>query len=66
MAGSLILNVAYGVDVQSVHDPLILTIEKSIESLVEIGNPGSFLVDSFPSRMFHSCNLPSTTDSDLP
>lgn len=50
MAGSLILNVAYGIEVQSVHHPFMETIEKSMECLVEAGNPGSFLVDSIPSR----------------
>jgi len=48
MAGSLILNITYGIDVQSADDPYIRMVEDAAHDLSAAGNPGSFLVDTFP------------------
>ena len=50
MASSLILNVAYGIDAQSLEDPSVLAIEKPVKILTIAATPGSFLVDSIPIR----------------
>lgn len=42
------LNVAYGIDVQSVDHPVVLTVEKAMEALAIAGSPGAFLVDTIP------------------
>ena len=51
MATSLILSVAYGLDIQSVDDPTVHLVEEFMANVAAAANPGSFLVDSFPIRM---------------
>jgi len=48
MAGSLILNVAYGIDVRSAEDPYLKLVEESLEVLDKAAAPGAFLVDTLP------------------
>lgn len=54
MAGSLILGVSYGLDVQPENDPYIATAEKALHAMSMAGNAGSFLVDTVPMREFSS------------
>lgn len=46
MAGSLILNVFYGIEPQSLQDPLMATIQKGWDIMSAATNPGLFLVDT--------------------
>ncbi|KAH9834604.1 cytochrome P450 [Rhodofomes roseus] len=48
MAGSLIIGVAYGLDVQPKDDPYVATAERALHAMAMAGNAGSFLVDSIP------------------
>lgn len=50
MAGSLILLITYGINVQSVDNPFLIMVEKAMETLAVAGNPGAFLVDTLPIR----------------
>jgi hypothetical protein len=52
MAGSLILNIAYGIDAQSVDDPYLSLIDESMRTREGAVTPGSFLVDMLPWRKF--------------
>jgi hypothetical protein len=54
MSGSLLLNIAYGVDAQSTDHPYISIVDDSMKTVKEAMNPGSFLVDSIPIRTFSS------------
>jgi hypothetical protein len=47
-AGSIILKIAYGIDVQPSNDPNIEIAEKAIDGLAHALKPGSFIVDIFP------------------
>jgi len=51
MAGSLILNIGYGIDAQSLDDPYMVLAQKPVTILTEAANPGAFLVNSIPIRM---------------
>ncbi|KAH9929328.1 cytochrome P450 [Fomitopsis serialis] len=48
MAGSLIIGVAYGLEVQPKDDPYVATAERALHAMAMAGNAGSFLVDSIP------------------
>ena len=50
MAGSLILGVAYGIDVEPKDDPYIATAETALHAMSMAGNAGAYLVDSIPIR----------------
>lgn len=50
MAASMILNLTYGINVQSFDDPFVENVEKTMEALTEAGVPGAFLVDALPIR----------------
>ena len=50
MAGSLILGVAYGIDVQPKDDPYIATAETALHAMSMAGNAGAYLVDYIPIR----------------
>jgi hypothetical protein len=50
MAGSMILNVTYGIDVQSTEDPYIQIAEKSMGAVGEATDASSFLIDRLPFR----------------
>ena len=52
MAGSLILGVAYGIDVQPKNDPYIATAETALHAMSMAGNAGAYLVDYMPFREF--------------
>lgn len=52
MAGSLILGVAYGIDVQPRDDPYIATAETALHAMSMAGNAGAYLVDYIPIREF--------------
>ena len=43
MPGALILEIAYGLDIQSERDPYILDAETALRSLAKIGNIGSYM-----------------------
>lgn len=48
MAGSLIIGVAYGLEVKPKDDPYVETAEKALHAMAMAGNAGSFLVDYIP------------------
>ncbi|KAJ7029520.1 cytochrome P450 [Mycena alexandri] len=48
MAGELIINVAYGIDVLPIDDPYVALAEEAIQAGLDATVPGKFLVDSFP------------------
>lgn len=50
MAGSLIIGVAYGLEVKPKDDPYVETAEKALHAMAMAGNAGSFLVDYIPIR----------------
>lgn len=52
MAASLVLNITYGIDIQSSDDPYLVYAEETMAALTEAGHPGSFLVNSLPIREF--------------
>ncbi len=59
MAGSLILGVAYGIDVQPKDDPYIATAETALHAMSMAGNAGAYLVDYIPIReLLFSSSLP--------
>jgi hypothetical protein len=50
MAGSLILSVTYGIDVQATDHPVLVMVEKAMDTLRIVGNPSSFFVNFLPFR----------------
>lgn len=48
MAGSEIIKVTYGIDVQAEDDPFIYTAERAKEAVSATTNAGSYLVDILP------------------
>ncbi|KAI8996249.1 cytochrome P450 [Trametes punicea] len=48
MAGSLILGIVYGIDVQPKNDPYIATAETALHAMSMAGNAGAYLVDYVP------------------
>ena len=59
MAGGVILDIAYGLDIQSPHDPYLERAEEALAIIDKAGNPGSFYVDIIPA-----CQFLSTAPSD--
>jgi hypothetical protein len=50
MAGSMILNVTYGIEVKSAADSHVQVAEQSMEAVAEAINPNSFMIDILPFR----------------
>jgi hypothetical protein len=50
MAGSTILDIAYGLDIRTTDDPYLKRAEECLQIIDKAGNPGSFLVDIIPTR----------------
>jgi len=48
MSGALILNITYGLDIQSAGDPYIRMAEESALALATAGRPSTFLVNTLP------------------
>ncbi|PSR72560.1 hypothetical protein PHLCEN_2v11553 [Hermanssonia centrifuga] len=48
MAGSEIMRIAYGINVESKDDPYIVTAEHAVGSITATTNAGSYLVDTLP------------------
>ena len=48
MAGTTVISITYGLDVQEENDPYTHIAEEANRSVTEAGVPGAFLVDSFP------------------
>lgn len=48
----VVLNITYGHKVESVADPLVVNGDKATSNTVNIGGPGSLLVDLIPIRTF--------------
>lgn len=57
MAGSTILDIAYGLDIRTTDDPYLKRAEECLKIIDQAGNPGSFLVDIVPAC---DCYFPST------
>jgi hypothetical protein len=49
MAGSTILDIAYGLDIRTSDDPYLKRAEECLGIIDKAGNPGSFLVDIVPA-----------------
>lgn len=60
--GSIIMSVAYGIDVLPVNDPFIDTAEKAISGLSEAGVTGAYLVDVLPLCEFFLTRVLFLTD----
>ncbi|KAF8259814.1 CyP450 monooxygenase [Lactarius quietus] len=52
MAGSTILDIAYGLDIRTSDDPYLKRAEECLKIIDQAGNPGSFLVDIFPALKY--------------
>lgn len=50
MVGSMILDLAYGIDVQSQEDPYLMMMDELMDIFVKVSTPGAFLVDIIPAR----------------
>ena len=48
----VVLNITYGHEVESIKDPLVVNGDKATSNTVNIGGPGSLLVDLIPIRTF--------------
>jgi hypothetical protein len=57
MAGSTILDIAYGLDIQTTDDPYLKRAEECLQIIDKAGNPGSFLVDIMPACTHYSFPL---------
>lgn len=66
MAGSLILGVAYGIDVQAKNDPYIATAETALHAMSMAGNAGAYLVDYIPIRELHISSFSSSRSKNRP
>ena len=49
MAGSTILDIAYGLDIRTSDDPYLKRAEECLQIIDKAGNPGSFFVDIVPA-----------------
>lgn len=49
-AGAIILNMAYGYEVQDDEDPLVELVDRAVRGFIAASQPGSFLVDAMPFR----------------
>jgi hypothetical protein len=49
MAGSTILDIAYGLDIRTTDDPYLKRAEECLKIIDQAGNPGAFLVDIIPA-----------------
>ncbi|EKM48702.1 uncharacterized protein PHACADRAFT_202500 [Phanerochaete carnosa HHB-10118-sp] len=47
-----IIGIMYGVDITSEGDPTLAIVEEALDILQKVGNPGVYLVDSFPLLRF--------------
>jgi len=54
MAGSTILDIAYGLDIRTSDDPYLKRAEECLQILDKAGNPGAFFVDIVPARTHRS------------
>ncbi|KAI0293502.1 CyP450 monooxygenase [Multifurca ochricompacta] len=52
MAGSTILDIAYGLDIRTSDDPYLKRAEECLKIIDQAGNPGSFLVDIIPALKY--------------
>jgi len=48
MAGTVILSIAYGIDVQLENDKYVNIAEKALNAMASTGNAGSYFVDQIP------------------
>jgi hypothetical protein len=52
MAGSMILDVTYGIDVKSADDYYVRIAERSMEAIGQALNPTAVIIDKWPIRAF--------------
>jgi hypothetical protein len=50
MAGTVVLSIAYGIEVRPDHDPYVDIGERALHAMAAAGNAGAYLVDTFPIR----------------
>ena len=61
VAGSTILDIAYGLDIRTADDPYLKRAEECLKIIDQAGNPGSFLVDIVPAcTPRRHCSLPAS------
>lgn len=53
MAGSTIIDIAYGLDIRNSDDPYLKRAEECLQIIVQAGNPGAYLVDILPACAAH-------------
>ncbi|KAF7369664.1 Cytochrome P450 [Mycena venus] len=61
MAGTLIMDIAYGIKVLPSDDPYIQLAEKAMHDLSNASIPGAFLVDTFPAMKYMPSWLPGAS-----
>jgi hypothetical protein len=54
MAGSTILDIAYGLDIRTADDAYLKRAEECLKIIDQAGNPGAFLVDIIPACAYYS------------
>jgi hypothetical protein len=59
MAGSTIIDIAYGLEILTSDDPYLKRAEECLQIIVQAGNPGSYLVDILPACAPHHSSLPA-------
>jgi hypothetical protein len=52
VTGALIMEITYGLNIESHEDKFLQTAEHAMEYIEKIMVPGAFLVDTFPIRSF--------------
>ena len=52
MAGALIMEITYGLDIKSPEDKFLQSAEHALKHADRVLVPGAFLVDTFPIRSF--------------
>lgn len=63
MTGSLLLDIAYGLEVKRKNDPIITIAEKAEFAVAQAGNAGAYLVDLIPIRcvilssLYFACSM---------
>lgn len=55
MAGKIIMDIAYGINVKGPDDPYIKIARDALYAMNVAGNVGTYLVDFIPQRSLSSC-----------
>ena len=59
------MRVTYGIEVMETNDVYIAAAERAMDTMIETGIPGTFLVDSLPIRTYYLTFLLYSTTNEL-